>query len=81
MFLLAAVLVLPIIGFGIVAVCTAPPEQRSDVSLRIVDVLAALLNPFVIRRLINNRGHPENCKENPLTESLATKISELILTK
>ncbi|WP_192209194.1 hypothetical protein [Weissella confusa] len=43
MLLIAAVLVLSIISFGIVAVCTAPPERRSRVALRIVDVLAALL--------------------------------------
>lgn len=37
MLLIAAVLVLSLIGFGIVAVCTAPPERRSRVALRIVD--------------------------------------------
>lgn len=65
MFLIAAVLVLALISFGIVAVYTAPPEQRSHIALRIVDVLAALINPLVIWHLVNNRGHPKNCKEKP----------------
>ncbi|TGE71955.1 hypothetical protein [Weissella confusa] len=73
MLLIAAVLVLSIIGFGIVAVCTAPPERRSRVALRIVDVLAELLNPFAIRRLVNNRGHPKNCKEKPANQKFGSR--------
>lgn len=73
MFLIAAVLVLSLISFGIIAVCTAPPDQRSRVALRIVDVLAALLNPFAIRRLVNNRGHPKNCKEKPANQEFGSR--------
>lgn len=65
MFLLAAVLVLSLISFGVTAVITAKPDERSKVALLLVEQIASLLNPFVSCHVVRSRGHPKKCKEKP----------------